>query len=103
MEIMMSWVLQQFELNQSKQLEILNIISMENGSLNITFNSPANEPVSIAVMTAHGASVYSEMISTIPGKNEVNLPIGDQAGGLYFLSITKSDSRISSKFMLHTQ
>ena len=88
-----------FEIINSNELTLFqNIPNPTTGITTIKFNTPSSDVITLLITDMFGKVVYSEVVSSIVGLNELNLELNLNSG-VYNYSI-QNDEEILSKRMI---
>ena len=72
-----------------------------NGNFKVSFSSPLNTSLRLAVVDMTGRIISSKMIDAVVGKNEVSVGVGMATkGGIYFISLQGAGTKYDSQKMI---
>jgi hypothetical protein len=70
------------------------------GEVNISFNSPQNENITVRVFDMVGKTILTREISVDEGTNKFNLDLADLTKGIYFVELNSTSERLVKKLIL---
>ena len=82
--------------------DISNVFPNPSGNIaHISFNLTEETPVKIQVHNSLGAMVYNSIENRTSGRNKVNIDCSHYNSGLYFVTITAGDTKITKKLVVN--
>jgi len=91
-------------INYERSLEVKTVgvsPNPNNGNFRVSFTSPSNETLRLAIVDMTGRIISSSIVNAITGKNEVSVNVGTQnKGGIYFVSLQGAGVRYNSQRMM---
>ena len=60
------------------------------GAVKVQYEAEANKEVNVTVIDVHGKTVFTKQVAAERGLNTLDIDLGNQANGMYFLTITSA-------------
>jgi hypothetical protein len=86
------------ELN--KEIGLNMFPNPSNGTLNINFNLPANQQVTIDITNLNGQVIKQVTNQVLSGQQNITVDLNNLSNGMYFARITTADKTSTNKFTL---
>jgi len=80
---------------------LINAYDQQNGNMAVVFNAGDNELYTITVFDARGRQITETSGKSYSGKNEVSIPVGDLARGIYLVNLRNEFKSFGRRVMLH--
>lgn len=69
--------------------------------IHISFNAPTSDKINLKLMDITGKTVLQQSFSTTAGENKLNIDVSHLDNGLYFYTLSNSQSSISNKIIIN--
>ncbi len=80
---------------------LINAYDQDNGNMAVTFNAADNELYAITLFDARGRQITQTTGRAYSGKNQVSIPVGDLARGIYLVNLSNEFKSFGRRVMLH--
>ena len=80
---------------------LVNAYDQDNGTMAVIFNAGDNELYTITLFDARGRQITQTTGKAYSGKNQVSIPVGDLARGIYLVNLSNEFKSFGRRVMLH--
>ena len=80
---------------------LVNAYDQGNGTMAVVFNAGNNELYTITLFDARGRQVTNTTGKAYSGKNQISIPVGDLATGIYLINLSNEFKSFGRRVLLH--